>query len=62
MKREKSLPKIYWKSGKEPCRNSGDENLNKWDEECIRKYGRISEIKDKNLEMKEVEEERGLKF
>ena len=38
MKREKSLPKIYWKSGKEPCRNSGDENLNKWDEECIKKY------------------------
>ena len=38
MKREKSLPKIYWKSGKEPCRNSGDENLNKWDEEFIKKY------------------------
>ena len=38
MKREKSLPKIYLKSGKEPCRYSGDEKLNKWDEECIRKY------------------------
>lgn len=43
--------------------NSGAEELNKWDEECFQKHAeqadqmevRISELKDRNIEMTQVE-------
>lgn len=52
-----------WNSKREPNRSSGIEELYKWDEECIRNRAdyvekRISELKDRHIEMIQVEEER----
>ena len=52
-----------WNSKRVPNRSSGIEELNKWDEECIGNRAdymekRISELRDRYIEMIQVEEER----